>query len=165
MDDHREFIVAPGKRVRLAKVDPSYTCKHASHKKALQVIRNDVARMDKLQYLLHADGKQSLLIVLQAREAGGKGGVVRHVFAGMNPQGTSVTCFRRPTRAEATHDFLWRAGPSAPLPRGSIDNCRCSAGRARGAAFERTRDKPRRKTHEQPEARQPPTVRSTPGGR
>jgi PPK2 family polyphosphate:nucleotide phosphotransferase len=114
MDYRKRFRVAQEEKVRLAEIDPAYTGKHASHEKALQVIRRDIARMDRLQYLLYADGKQSLLIVLQALDAGGKDGVVRHLFSGMNPQGVSVACFKQPTRYEAAHDFLWRAHQRAP---------------------------------------------------
>jgi PPK2 family polyphosphate:nucleotide phosphotransferase len=70
--------------------------------------------MEKLQYLLYADGSQSLLVVLQALDAAGKDGVIRHVFSGMNPQGTSVFGFKQPSRDEAAHDFLWRAHRCAP---------------------------------------------------
>ena len=114
MDYRKEFGVAPGNRIRLDRIAPSYTGKHASHDKALQVIQRDIARMDRLQYLLYADGRQSVLIVLQALDAGGKDGVVRHLFSGMNPQGVSVACFKQPTRYEAAHDFLWRAHQHAP---------------------------------------------------
>lgn len=114
MDYRKKFIVEPGQKVRLAKVDPSYTGEHESHETALPQIQNHVARMDKLQYLLYADGNQSLLIVLQALDAGGKDGVVRHLFAGMNPQGTSVVGFKQPSRFEAAHDFLWRAHLRTP---------------------------------------------------
>src|SRR5262249_34690431 len=52
--------------------------------------------------------------VLQALDAGGKDGTVRHVFRSMNPQGTSVAAFKQPSREEASHDFLWRAHLHAP---------------------------------------------------
>ncbi len=68
----------------------------------------------KLQYLLYADGDQSLLVVLQALDAAGKDGVVRHVFSGMNPQGTSVFGFKQPSKEELAHDFLWRAHLRTP---------------------------------------------------
>jgi PPK2 family polyphosphate:nucleotide phosphotransferase len=70
--------------------------------------------MDMLQYLLYADGSQSLLVVLQALDAAGKDGVIRHVFSGMNPQGTFVFGFKQPSKEEAAHDFLWRAHRRAP---------------------------------------------------
>ncbi len=114
MNYGKKFIVEPGAKVRLAKIDPSYTGRHETHEKALDEIQAYVERMGKLQYLLYADGSQSLLVVLQALDAGGKDGVIRHVFTGMNPQGTSVFGFKQPSREEAAHDFLWRAHLRAP---------------------------------------------------
>ena len=109
MDYREKFRVEPGAKVRLAKIDASYTGKHESHEKAQPEIEKHVQRMDKLQYLLYADGNQSLLVVLQALDAAGKDGVIRHVFSGMNPQGTFVFGFKQPSKYEAAHDFLWRA--------------------------------------------------------
>ena len=114
MDYRKNFVVEPGAKVRLAKIDPSYTGKHESHKKALPEIDKHVRRMDALQYLLYADGNQSLLVVLQALDAAGKDGTIRHIFSGMNPQGTSVMGFKEPSRIELAHDFLWRAHMPAP---------------------------------------------------
>lgn len=114
MDYRKKFVVEPGAKVRLSKIDPSYTGKHKSHEKALPEIQKNVGRMDKLQYLLYADGNQSLLVVLQALDAAGKDGTIRHVFSGMNPQGTFVFGFRQPTKEEAAHDFLWRAHRRTP---------------------------------------------------
>ena len=64
--------------------------------------------MERLQYLLYADASQSLLIVLQGLDAAGKDGVIRHLFTGMDPQGTCVSGFKQPTKEELAHDFLWR---------------------------------------------------------
>jgi PPK2 family polyphosphate:nucleotide phosphotransferase len=114
MDYRKKFAVEPGAKVRLAKMDPSYTGKHKSHDKALSEIQKNIDRMEKLQYLLYADGSRSLLVVLQALDAGGKDGTIRHVFSGMNPQGTFVFGFKKPTREEAAHDFLWRAHRRTP---------------------------------------------------
>jgi PPK2 family polyphosphate:nucleotide phosphotransferase len=114
MDYGKEFLVEPGAKVHLSKIDPSYTGKHKGHEKALPEIQKNVERMDKLQYLLYADGNQSLLVVLQALDAAGKDGVIRHVFSGMNPQGTFVFGFKQPTKEEAAHDFLWRAHLHTP---------------------------------------------------
>jgi PPK2 family polyphosphate:nucleotide phosphotransferase len=114
MDYRKKFLVEPGAKVRLSKVDPSYTGKHETHEKALPEIQAHVERMDKLQYLLYADGNQSLLVILQALDAAGKDGVIRHVFSGMNPQGTSVFGFKQPSKQEADHDFLWRAHRCTP---------------------------------------------------
>ena len=114
MNYRKKFVVEPGEKVHLDKIDPSYTGKHESHEEAMPKIQENITRMDKLQYLLYADGDQSLLVVLQALDAAGKDGVVRHVFSGMNPQGTSVFGFKQPSKDEAAHDFLWRAHQRTP---------------------------------------------------
>jgi len=114
MDHRSKFAVEPGAKVRLSKIDASYTGKHETHEKALPEIQKHVERIDKLQYLLYADGNQSLLVVLQALDAAGKDGTIRHVFSGMNPQGTFVFGFKQPSKEEAAHDFLWRAHLRAP---------------------------------------------------
>ncbi len=90
MNYRKRFVVEPGAKVRLGKIDPEFKDKHESQDRAMPEIQKHVERMAKLQYLLYADGNQSLLLVLQALDAGGKDGVVRHVFAAMNPQGTSA---------------------------------------------------------------------------
>lgn len=114
MDYRNEFVVEPGRKVRLSKVDAAYTGKHESHERARPEIARHVAKMDKLQYLLYADASRSLLVVLQALDAAGKDGVVRHLFSGMNPQGTAVFGFKQPSASEAAHDFLWRAHQRTP---------------------------------------------------
>jgi PPK2 family polyphosphate:nucleotide phosphotransferase len=114
MDYRKKFVVEPGSKVHLSKIDASFTGKHETHEKALRKIQAHVERMDKLQYLLYADGNQSLLVVLQALDAAGKDGVIRHVFSGMNPQGTFVYGFKQPSKDEAAHDFLWRAHLRTP---------------------------------------------------
>ncbi|WP_315764627.1 MULTISPECIES: polyphosphate kinase 2 family protein [unclassified Bradyrhizobium] len=114
MDYRKKFAVERGEKPRLSKIDASYTGKHESHEKALPEIQAHVESMDKLQYLLYADGNKSLLVVLQALDAAGKDGVIRHLFSGMNPQGTSVFGFKQPSRDEAAHDFLWRAHLRTP---------------------------------------------------
>jgi len=76
-------------------------------------------RLDELQNALYAESKQALLVVLQARDAGGKDGTIRRVFSSVNPQGCSVTSFKRPTPIELAHDYLWRVHAALP-PRGMI---------------------------------------------
>jgi polyphosphate kinase 2 (PPK2 family) len=113
MDFRKKFAVEPESKVRLSKIDPSYSGKH-SREEVQSEIQRHVERIDKSQYLLYADGNQSLLIVLQALDAAGKDGVIRHVFSGMNPQGTFVYGFKQPSKNEAAHDFLWRAHLRTP---------------------------------------------------
>ena len=114
MSYHKKFLVAPGAKLDLNKIDPAYTGQHESHETALPKIEKHKARMEQLQYLLYADADKSLLIVLQALDAAGKDGVIRHLFNNMNPQGLSVFSFKQPTPAEAAHDFLWRVHQRAP---------------------------------------------------
>jgi PPK2 family polyphosphate:nucleotide phosphotransferase len=114
MNYRKKFVVEPGSKLRLAKIDPSSSGEHKSHKTAIAETAKEVERMDRLQYLLYADATQSLLVVLQALDAAGKDGVIRHLFTGMNPEGTSVFGFKQPNQAELAHDFLWRAHNHAP---------------------------------------------------
>jgi PPK2 family polyphosphate:nucleotide phosphotransferase len=112
--NYEKFMISPGAKVRLSDFDPAYTEKHTSHEEALPAIQKNVERMDKLQYLLYADGQKSLLVVLQGLDAAGKDGTIRHLFSGMNPQGTSVHSFKQPSATELAHDFLWRVHAPAP---------------------------------------------------
>lgn len=70
--------------------------------------------LDDLQNLLYAEGKHSVLVVLQGLDASGKDGVIRDVLGNMNPQGVNVTSFKTPTEKELSHDFLWRIHEHAP---------------------------------------------------
>ncbi len=73
-----------------------------------------VNELDELQNLLYAEGKHSILIVLQGMDASGKDGLIRNVFGKMNPQGVNVTSFKAPTAQELSHDFLWRVHQNTP---------------------------------------------------
>jgi len=71
-------------------------------------------RLTELQAMLYADGRYALLVVLQARDAGGKDGTVRKVFGACNPLGCQVTSFKAPTPIELGHDYLWRVHQATP---------------------------------------------------
>jgi PPK2 family polyphosphate:nucleotide phosphotransferase len=75
-------------------------------------------RIVEQQRKLWAESRQSLLIVLQATDTGGKDSTVRRVFKGVNPQGVRVTSFKRPTEEELAHDFLWRVHKVVPRAGG-----------------------------------------------
>ena len=110
----KKLIVKPGAKVRLRDIDPDYHGHHESKEHALPDIQSHVQRMDELQYLMYAEKKHSLLIILQGIDAAGKDGVIRHLLTGMNPEGCRVTGFKHPTEQELDHDFLWRVHPHAP---------------------------------------------------
>lgn len=114
MDYRKEFEVKPGTKVKLSRIDPGYKGKHVDRKAAEADLEQYCANVSKQQYLLYAEKKHSLLIVLQALDAAGKDGTVNHVMSTMNPQGTTVTGFKGPTALELEHDFLWRIRPHAP---------------------------------------------------
>src|SRR5829696_102417 len=71
-------------------------------------------QLDELQKVLYAEGKHSVLVILQGMDASGKDGVVNKVFGQLNPQGVSVQSFKTPTELELAHDFLWRIHQYAP---------------------------------------------------
>jgi PPK2 family polyphosphate:nucleotide phosphotransferase len=119
VDYRKKFLVEPGSKVHLSRLDAAYTGSDSSEDEARAAIDKDVERLCDLQYRLYAENARSVLIVLQAMDAGGKDGTVRHVFRAFNPQGASVHAFKVPTAEEAAHDFLWRAHKAAPS-RGQI---------------------------------------------
>ena len=114
MDYRKEFRVEPDTKVKLKKLDPGYTGKHNSADHAKQDIETYLQRLFHQQALLYAEHKHSILVVLQALDAGGKDGTIKHVFTALNPQGTFVTSFKQPTAAELAHDFLWRVHEHTP---------------------------------------------------
>lgn len=108
----------PGSKVRLKNYDPAY---RGSYDK--ESARTEEDKLEKrlavLQEQLYAEGKQALLIVLQAMDAGGKDSTIKHVFDSVNPQGVKITSFKVPTAEELAHDFLWRIHRQVP-PKGYI---------------------------------------------
>ena len=114
MDYRKKFGIKPGSKIRLADIDPGHIAAGHSREQAEREIEQDRTRMAALQYLLYAEQKRSLLIVLQALDAGGKDGTVNHVLSAMNPQGCSVVGFKQPSAEESEHDFLWRVHKWAP---------------------------------------------------
>lgn len=114
MDYRKEFVVEPGARVKLSKIDPGYRGKYDSQQAALPETQKYLGQLTRLQNLLYAERKYALLIVLQGLDAAGKDGTVNHVMSAMNLQGTTVTPFKPPTQVDLDHDFLWRVHPHAP---------------------------------------------------
>jgi len=114
MTDYEHFRVRPESRVDLSKFDPAQTPGCKDKDEAGERLQRDIAALTHLQYLLYAENKRSLLIVLQALDGGGKDGTVQHVFQAFNPQSAYVHQFKVPSTLEASHDFLWRAHAAAP---------------------------------------------------
>jgi PPK2 family polyphosphate:nucleotide phosphotransferase len=113
------FRVAPGKSVKLKDIDPAFKDRHENHQDAAEEIERCQKRLRAFQDLLYAEGRHSLLVCLQAMDAGGKDGTISHVLAAMNPKGCRVAGFKQPSVEEAAHDFLWRVHRVAPA-RGEV---------------------------------------------
>ncbi len=116
MDLSKHCIVTPGRKLRLKNFDPDDTFGKKRNDDAHQ---KSLRRLRELQHLLYADKRYALLIILQALDAGGKDGTIRHVMSGVNPQGCEVVSFKAPTSEELAHDFLWRIHKAVPN-RGNI---------------------------------------------
>jgi len=110
--EHELKVPSKGK-FKLAEVDPDDT--HGVKKPdAVDRIAKNCERLSVLQYLLYAEARRALLVVLQGIDAGGKDGTIRHVMSGLNPQGVDVTSFKVPEGAEKRHDYLWRVHAAVP---------------------------------------------------
>jgi PPK2 family polyphosphate:nucleotide phosphotransferase len=111
----KELMVTPGtKHVKLSKWDPDGTLGWEKDHKTKANLEKCAKRLDDLQYLMYAERKHALLIVLQGLDAAGKDGTIRHVMSGVNPQGCRVTSFKQPSVEERSHDFLWRIHRAVP---------------------------------------------------
>jgi PPK2 family polyphosphate:nucleotide phosphotransferase len=111
--------VKPGRRVNLRDIEADATGVYNSKDETLA--RRDEVRLkiDELQEKLYAEGKQSLLIVLQAMDTGGKDGALKNLLKGLNPTGIHVTSFKKPTESELAHDSYGASTPRRPA-RGMI---------------------------------------------
>ena len=109
------YRVKPDTHVDLSQWDPNDNSAFPIEKKeGRKQLLGLNQRLESLQELLYAEHKHKILIVLQAMDTGGKDGVVRHVFDGVNPQGVRVASFKKPTPRELDHDFLWRVHQQVP---------------------------------------------------
>ncbi len=107
-------IIANGK-TKLADIDTRSTCSFSGDKAATVAIHAQLnAQLVELQQLLYAEHKHKVLVVFQAMDTGGKDGVIRKVFSGINPTGIHVASFKAPTSVELDHDYLWRVHQRVP---------------------------------------------------
>ena len=114
------YRVVDGRRFKLKECDPADRGgSHVDHDKMGELLADSVARLSDLQEKLYADDRWSMLVALQAMDAAGKDGTIKHVMTGVNPQGVQVTAFKQPGPDELAHGFLWRVQPHVPA-RGRI---------------------------------------------
>ena len=111
----KRYVVKPGSRVRLGRMDPSDTSGFDGDKKdGEKAIDANLRKLDPLQELLYAEHKHKVLIVLQGMDTSGKDGTIRRVFEGVNPEGVRVAHFGIPSEEEEDHDYLWRVHKQVP---------------------------------------------------
>jgi len=123
----RKLTVSPGRKVSLKRFDTGWAQddelknvgKDALKERAAEILEANRVALAESQELLWASNLYSLLIVLQGMDTSGKDGTIRHVMAGVNPQGCRVTSFKVPTSEETDHNFLWRYYRALPA-RGEI---------------------------------------------
>ncbi len=117
--NYGKLRVEPGSKISLKDFstdeDGGYDKKSAKDE-----IKNNIKDLKELQEMFYADDRYSMLIILQARDAAGKDGVIRHVMSGINPQGCRVHSFKTPTKNELEHDYMWRHYRALP-ERGMIE--------------------------------------------
>ena len=114
------FRVEPGRRVRLPRdFDPAKVTAEASKKEKKEVLASGVELLAEYQARLAAQDTYGVVVVLQAMDAAGKDGTIRHVMSGVNPQGVEVHGFMVPSAEELDHDYLWRYQLKLPA-RGNI---------------------------------------------
>jgi PPK2 family polyphosphate:nucleotide phosphotransferase len=111
-----QFRVPPDKKVRLKDYDPGWAQtaemkeagKEAVKQRAAEILEANLAELATAQELLWASDAHSVLVVLQAMDAAGKDGIIKHVMSGVNPQGCQVFSFKKPSDEDLDHNFLWR---------------------------------------------------------
>lgn len=117
-----EPLLQAGEGFRLDDVDPRSTPGYEGNKKSgRKDLKTCIPELDDLQERLFAahhdeESGPAVLLVLQAMDTAGKGGIVRHVVGSVDPQGVELAAFKAPTKEELSHDFLWRIRPRVPGP-------------------------------------------------
>jgi PPK2 family polyphosphate:nucleotide phosphotransferase len=123
-DSIDQWRVPPNKTIHLKDFDPGWAgdpdLPKAERKQfAENVLSQDVSKLAEAQDKLYASNRWSILIILQAMDAAGKDGTIKHVMSGVNPQGCEVVSFKQPSAEELDHNFLWRYATAVPR-RGQI---------------------------------------------
>ena len=109
-----KFNIKPDSKFKLKHYDPAFIDGFKDEEDAKQSMQDDIKKLIKLQEKLYASNQYSVLIILQAMDAAGKDGVIKHVMSGLNPQGCSVKSFKHPTDEDYEHDYFWRFNKALP---------------------------------------------------
>lgn len=110
-----QYMVKPGTKIDLSEWNPNERSEFDGSKNDCNKRLSELTlELEALQENLFAESRHKVLVILQAMDTGGKDGVIRHVFEGVNPQGVRVASFKVPTSAELSHDYLWRIHKRTP---------------------------------------------------
>jgi polyphosphate kinase 2 (PPK2 family) len=127
MNYSKRFVVEPGAKVKLHKIDPGFIDPDLTEKDALAQTKKLCKKLRQLQAALYSEKQRSVLLVLQALDTAGKDGVINHVLGAMNPLCYRVASFQKPGPEAAAHNYLWRTsrlfGPSSPGSVASARSC------------------------------------------
>ena len=115
----KKLTVTPGKKIRLKDFDTAYRGKALNKQESETMLDASRRHLAQLQDKLYADNRYSVLIILQAMDAAGKDGAVKHIMSGFNPLGVKVYSFKAPNAQELDHDYFWRHELALPA-RGDI---------------------------------------------
>ncbi|MCW5911247.1 MAG: polyphosphate kinase 2 family protein [Cyclobacteriaceae bacterium] len=115
----KKLTVKPRKTVKLKDFDTGYKGKILNKAEAEKLLEEGRKHLADVQDELYAHNRYSILIILQAMDAAGKDGAVKHIMSGFNPLGVKVYSFKAPTSAELDHDYFWRHQLALPA-RGEI---------------------------------------------
>ncbi len=114
-----EFKVDSSEKFKISKSKTNYSDKTYKKDELEDLLDKNIEKISELQSKLYAQGEYGVLIIIQAMDAAGKDGAIKHVMTGLNPQGVNVTSFKQPSAEELNHDYLWKAHKSMP-ERGQI---------------------------------------------
>lgn len=112
--DIDNFKVNDGKNFSLSDYPTEVKKKGLDKEEGELFIQQDIEELSSLQDVLYADNRHAILIVIQAMDAAGKDGTIKHIMSGVNPGGVTVTGFKTPTNAELNHDYFWRHYKALP---------------------------------------------------
>jgi PPK2 family polyphosphate:nucleotide phosphotransferase len=103
-----DFKVKEGKNFLLKECPTDIQNKPIDKNTGAEQLQNEIAKLSELQDKLYADNRHAILIVIQAMDAAGKDGTIKHILSGVNPAGVKVTSFKSPSTIELDHEYLWR---------------------------------------------------------
>lgn len=106
--DLDEFRITDGKKFSLSDYSTTVKKKGLDKAESEILIRKDIEELAALQDVLYAENRRAVLIVIQAMDAAGKDGTIKHIMSGVNPAGVKVSSFKSPSTLETNHDYFWR---------------------------------------------------------